>query len=65
MQNEMNKMMNRNEWMAFGDSKRWILNEFKAYVDGYNDEGWARFNNPYEQNSLGWWLYNAGGYDYL
>jgi hypothetical protein len=65
MQNEMNKMMNRNEWMAFGDSKRWILTEFKAYNDGYNDEGWERYNNPYEENSLGWWLYNAGSYDYL
>ena len=63
MQNEMNKMMNRNEWMAFGESKDWVLTEFKPYNEGYNDEGWSRFNNSYEENTLAWWLYNAGGYD--
>jgi len=63
LENEINKIMNRKEFQAFGDSKNWNLSEFKAYNDGYNDEAWARYNNTYEENTLAWWLYNAGNYD--
>jgi hypothetical protein len=64
LENEINKIMNQKEWMQFGESKKWDLSEFKAYNDGYNDEGWEKFNNPYEENTFVWWLYKAGGYDY-
>ncbi len=40
LENQMNKIMNQKEWMQFGESKKWDLSEFKAYNDGYNDEGW-------------------------
>ena len=63
MQNEMNKMMNQKEWMQFGELKKWDLSEFEVYNKGFNDEGWEKFNNPYEENTFAWWLYNAGGYD--
>lgn len=64
MQNEMNKMMNQKDWDKFGESKRWDLSEFEAYNKGFNDESWEKFKNPYEKNTLAWWLYDAGGYDY-
>jgi len=63
LENAVLKIMNRKEFQAFGESKGWNLSEFKAYNDGYNDEGWAKHNNTYEENTLAWWLYNAGNYD--
>ena len=63
MQNEMNKMMNQKDWMQFGEAKKWDLSEFEAYNKGFNDEGWAVYDNPYAENTLAWWLYNAGNYD--
>ena len=63
MQNEMNKILNQKEWMQFGELKKWDLSEFEAYNKGFSDEGWEKFNNPYEENTFAWWLYNAGGYD--
>lgn len=63
MQNEMNKIMNQKEFAQFGDSKKWDLSEFEAYNKGLEDEGWNKYENNYQENTLAWWLYNAGNYD--
>ena len=63
MKQEMNKILNQKEFTQFGDSKKWDLSEFEAYNHGYVDEGNAVYNNHYQENTLAWWLYNAGNYD--
>lgn len=63
MQNEMNKILNQKEFTQFGNSKMWDLEEFAPYKEGYNDEGWNKYENNYQENTLAWWLYNAGNYD--
>ena len=63
MQNQINKILNQKEFTQFGDSKKWDLSEFEAYNKGFEDEGWAKYENNYQENTLAWWLYNAGNYD--
>ena len=59
----MNKILNQKEFTQFGESKKWDLSEFEAYNKGFEDEGWNKYENNYQENTLAWWLYNAGNYD--
>ena len=60
MKNEMNQVMTKKEFNAFGDAKDWNLSEYVAYNEGYTDEN----NNPYEEGTLAHYLYEAGIYEY-
>ena len=60
MKNEMNQVMTKKEFNAFGDAKDWNLLEYEAYNQGYSDEN----NNPYQEGTLAYWLYEAGVYEY-
>lgn len=60
MKNEMNQVMTKQEFNAFGDAKDWNLSEYAAYNEGYTDEN----NNPYEEGTLAYYLYEAGIYEY-
>jgi hypothetical protein len=60
MKNEMNQVMTKKEFNAFGDAKDWNLWEYQAYNEGYTDEN----NNPYEEGTLAHYLYEAGIYEY-
>lgn len=63
MKENMNKILNQKEFTQFGDSKKWDLSEFEAYNKGFEDEGSIKYENNYQENTLAWWLYNAGNYD--
>lgn len=52
--------MTKKEFNAFGDTKGWNLSEYAAYNEGLTDEN----NNPYEEGTLAYYLYEAGIYEY-
>jgi len=35
----------------------------EAYQKGYDDLGWGKYENPYKEGTLGYYLYNWGQYD--
>lgn len=64
MKNEMNQKMNRKQFDAFGNERDWDLWDYEAHQKGYDDLGWGKNENPYEDGTLGHFLYNAGQYEY-